>query len=53
MQTNLSETQTESVDLEIIQLFKIRVIQHHQHEAEKFIFFTKPKKDGPFRMILT
>ncbi|XP_068757998.1 uncharacterized protein [Montipora capricornis] len=54
MQTKLSEVQTESVDLEIIQLLKKGVIQPCQHEAGEFIspIFTRPKKDGSFRIIL-
>lgn len=54
MQPNLSEIQTESVDLEITQLLKKGVIQPCQHEAGEFIspIFTRPKKDGSFRMIL-
>ena len=54
MQTKLSEVQPESVDLEIIQLLKKGVIQPCQHEAGEFIspIFTKPKKDGSFRIIL-
>ena len=46
MQTKLSEVQTESVDLEIIQLLKKGVIQPCQHEAGEFIspIFTRPKK---------
>ena len=54
MQTKLSEVQTESVDLEIIQLLRKGVIQPCQLEAGEFIspIFTRPKKDGSFRMIL-
>ena len=54
MQTKLSEAQTESVDLEIFQLLRKGVIQPCQHEAGEFIppIFTRPKKDGSFRMIL-
>ena len=54
MQTKLSEVQTESVDLEIIQLLKKGVIQPCQHEAGQCIspIFTRPKKDGSFRIIL-
>ena len=54
MQTKLSEVQTESVDLELIQLLNKGVIQPCQHEAGEFIspIFTRPKKDGSFRMIL-
>ena len=54
MQTKLSEVQTESVDLEIVQLLRKGVIQPCQHEAGEFIspIFTRPKKDGSFRMIL-
>ena len=54
MQTKLSEAQTESVDLEIIQLLRKGGIQPCQHEAGEFIspIFTRPKKDGSFRMIL-
>ena len=54
MQTKLSEVQTESVDLEIVQLLKKGVIQPCQHEAGEFIspIFTRPKKDGYFRITL-
>ena len=54
MHTKLSEVQTESVDLEIIQLLTKGVIQPCQQEAGEFIslIFTRPKKDGSFRMIL-
>lgn len=54
MQPKLSEIQTESVDLEITQLLKKGVIQPCQHEPGEFIspIFTRPKKDGSFRMIL-
>ena len=54
MQPKLSEIQTESVDLEITQLLKKGVIQPCQHEAGEFIspIFSRPKKDGSFRMIL-
>ena len=54
MQTKLSEVQTESVDLEIIQLLRKGVIGPCQHEAEEFIppVFTRPKKDDSYRMIL-
>ena len=53
-QTNLSKIETESVDLEIIQLLKKGVIQPCQHEVGESIspVFTRPKKDGSFRMIL-
>ena len=53
-QTNLSKIETKSVDLEIIQLLKKGVIQPCQPEVGEFIspVFTRPKKDGSFRMIL-
>ena len=53
-QTKLSKIETESVDLEITQLLKRGVIQPCQNEAGEFIspVFTRPKKDGSFRMIL-
>jgi len=54
MQPKLSQIQTESVDLEITQLLKKGVIQPCQHETGEFIspIFTRPTKDGSFRMIL-
>ena len=53
-QTNLSKIETESVDLEIIQLLKKGVIQPCQHKVGGFLspVFTRPKKDGSFRRIL-
>ena len=53
-QTNLSKIETESADLEIIQLLKKGVIQPCQHEVGEFLspVFTRPKKDGSFCMIL-
>ena len=55
MQTKLSDIQTETVDLEIAQLLKKGVIQPSKHEAGEFIstIFTRPKKDGSHRMILS
>ena len=54
IQTTLSDTQKESVDLEIVQLLKKGVIQTCTHEVGEFIspIFTRPKKDGSYRMIL-
>ena len=37
-QTKLSKIETESVDFEIIQLLKIKVIQPCQHEAGRDLF---------------
>ena len=54
MQTTLSDLQTESVDVESLQLLKKGVIQPCKHEAGEFIspIFTRLKKDGTYRMIL-
>ena len=53
-QTDLSKIETDSVDLQIIQLLKKEVIQPCPHEVGEFIspVFTRPKKHGSFRMIL-
>ena len=55
MSVDLSAVSCVIVDLEIIQLLKKGVIQPCQHEVGEFIspVFTRPKKDGSLRMILT
>ena len=54
MQPKLSDFQSVSINLEIAQLLQKGVIQPCYHEAGEFIspVFTRPKKDGSFRMIL-